>query len=52
MARRIHKIVALLITKKGSLCLSETQRGFNKKTWEVYGTNESGKKTLIVFHLD
>lgn len=47
MNKRIHKIVRFLITEKGYLCLSETQRG-EKKTIEITGTNSSGRKIFII----
>ena len=48
---RIHKILARLVTEKGNLWLSKTQRG-NKRTMEISGTNNSGRKIFIVVNLD
>jgi len=51
MNKRIHKVFRFLITENGILCLSETQRG-KKKTMEISGTNNSGRKIFIVVNLD
>ena len=48
---RCHYILAYLVIGKANLWLSETQRG-NKRTMEISGTNNSGRKIFIVVNLD
>jgi hypothetical protein len=51
MNHRISKVLAHLVIGKANLCLSETQRG-KKRTMEISGTNNSGRKIFIVVNLD